>query len=228
MASRRNYLTEDELEEFADITVTDASEAEDQVSQAEELIDQFVGAQDKFFHYILQGKASAGASTSQFTLDSIHKDSYPYTDYFTGLMIEVIGGTNAGQRKRITASSTLGVITTEAFTSAFDTTSVYKIFQLGKFPRVQDVFYNPNETPAKYYKSIPEAVKRAVAAQVEYKISMGDKFFTTDSSERTAERIGDYSYVKRAGVGGSSQLIAPKARILLKGIINRTGDLIVE
>lgn len=226
MASRRGYLSQAELEEFADITVTDSDEADDQISQAEEMIDTFVGFQEKYFENDLIGKASAGGETTQFTLDSIHKNNYPYVDYFKGLMVEIIGGTNAGQRKLITGSTTEGVITHEAFTTSNDDTTVYRIYQVGKFPRHCDVFANANESPQKVYKSIPEEVKRATAAQVQYIIEMGSKFFATDASQITDERIGDYSYSKQNSKDSSAPLIAPKAKMLLKGIINRTGRFI--
>jgi hypothetical protein len=225
MASIRNYLTQAELAQFADISITNTAEADDKISQAEEIIDSYVGHQERFLQYVIEGKVSAGGSTTQFTLDTRHISSYPYTDYFAGMMVEILGGTNAGERRRITGSSSSGVITAEAFTSAFDTTSVYHIFQIGKFPRKKDMFFNSYETPNKFYRHIPEAVKRATAAQVEYMIEMGDKFFATDASEKTAESIGDYSYSKKEATAGANKLIAPKARMLLKGITNRTGTI---
>lgn len=227
MASRRNYLTESELEEFADITVTNTTEMDDQISQAEEMIDAYVGPQDKFIHDILEGKVSVAGSTTSLTLDSNYVNNFPYTDYFVGCIVEIIGGTNAGQRKRCTASSSAGVLTTEAFPSAIDTTSVYRIYQIGKFPRHCDVFSNTYESPTKYYKQIPEAVKRATAAQVQYMIEMGDKFFSTDAIDRNSEHIGDYSYAKGQTSSGVAALIAPKAKHLLRGIMNRKGVLIV-
>jgi hypothetical protein len=43
-----------------------------------------------------------------------------------------------------------------------------------------------------------------------------------------SERIGDYSYSKSDGSGrGVDQLIAPKAKELLRGIRNRKGAIIV-
>lgn len=226
MASKRGYLTQAELAQYADITITDTTEADDQISQAEEMIDSFVGAQDKFFSDFLDGKATSGTQTS-LTLDSRYSSNYPYLDYFVGMTVEILGGTNSGDRKKVSASSILGVLTTEAFTSAIDSTSFYRIYQLGKFPRYIDTSYNSVETPPKYYKSIPEAVKRAVAAQVEYVIQMGTKFFSTDAAEKNAESIGDYSYSKgRQGTSSSQSLIAPKARILLRGIKNNKGQMI--
>lgn len=225
MASRRGYLSQEELEEFADIEVTDSDEADDQITQAEEMIDTFVGFQDKFFEHTLSGKAGGGTTTT-LILDTAHRTNYAYEDYFKGCMVEIIGGQNAGQRKLITGSTIEGTITHEAFTGANDTTTVYKIFQVGKFPRHCDVFGNTNETPNKLYKSIPEAVKRATAAQVQYIIEMGQKFFATDASQISMERIGDYTYNKEHSKDSQAPLIAPKAKILLKGIVNRTGRIV--
>lgn len=226
MSSKRGYLSQAELADYADITIVDSVEADDQISQAEEMIDTYVGFQDKYYDDILTGKASAAGTTTSFTLDERHRTSFNYQDYFKGCIVEIIGGTNAGQRKLITGSTTEGVITHESFTNANDTTTFYKIFQPGKFPRCEDVFPNTNETPFKIYKSIPEAVKRATAAQLQYIIEMGPKFFASDSSQIREERIGDYSYRKADTRDVVAPLIAPKAKMLLKGIINRTGRMV--
>lgn len=225
--SRRNYLTEDELEQFADITVTDETEALDQISMAEELIDAYVGPQDSHLKYPLEGKFASVASAASMTLESKHQNSMQ-NDFLEGCMIEIIGGTGKGQRKRITASTYAGAITTETFTTAPTSSSIYKIWQVGKFPRVEDVYFDGQNSPNTYYKQIPEEVKRATAAQVEFRINMGDAYFATDKSELQSERIGDYSYTK-AGQEGKpiDALIAPKAKELLRGIRNRKGAIIV-
>lgn len=221
--SKRGYLSQTELAQYADISITDETEADDQISQAEEMIDQYVGFQDKFYHYTLQGKASAG-STSTLTLDTNHVNNYPYTDYFKGCTVEIISGPGAGDRKKVTGSTSTGVLTCETFSAAITTSSVYRIYQLGKFPRHKDVFINTNESPTAYYKTIPEAVKRATAAQVEYMIQMGTAFFATAGGV-TSESIGDYSYTKESESVDMTQLIAPKARQLLIGILNRKGQM---
>ena len=97
--SRRGYLSESELEQFADITVLDASEGIDRISQAEELIDAFVGPQDKFLIYSIAGMATSGTSDT-ITLESTHKNVYK-TDFFKWCEVEIIGGTGEGQRRRI-------------------------------------------------------------------------------------------------------------------------------
>ncbi|HYD35552.1 MAG TPA: hypothetical protein VD999_05770 [Vitreimonas sp.] len=228
MSSRRQYLAQSELVEFANITIEDATEADDQISQAEELIDSYVGFVQPFFCGKLEGKAFAGSATS-ITLESVHQNAYD-DNYFTYCFVEIIGGTGAGQRQKITASTKAGVLTTETFSTPPDSTSFYRIFQLGKFPREKDVTSYNRTAPTTYYKSIPEAVKRATAAQVEYKIEMGEKFFSTDSSDKTSESLGDYSYTKegRGDQGIGNKLIAPKARNLLRGLVVRFGQFDLE
>lgn len=225
MSSRRGYLTIDDLEQFADITVTDDTEAEDQISQAEEMIDDYVGYQDKLLSRSITGRASA-ADAGSLTLETYMISAYQNTiDYFAGLHCEIIGGTGIGQIRKITASSVTGVLTFESdFSPALDATSMYKIYQLGKFPRCKDQFLNSREIPNRLYKSIPEEIKRATAAQMQYVIEMGPAFFASNGEE-TSESIGDYSVTKKSG-GGVNSLIAPKARQLLRGIMNRTGRLV--
>jgi hypothetical protein len=231
MASKRNYLTQAELAEFADITITDPTEADDQISQAEEMIDAYVGFQQKHLGGIIQGHATAGGSTT-LTVETNHQNVWQ-KDYLAGCHIEIIGGTGSGKtRRRITGQTYAGVITIDsAWDTNPDSTSIYKIFQMGKFPRLKDVFYDGNAATPTYYPSIPEAVKRAVAAQVVYKIEMGDSFFNGEGSNMSSESIGDYSYSLGTGGSGStrgaSRLIAPRAKLLLRGITNRTGVIIV-
>lgn len=224
--SRRGYLSQDELEQFANIAVTDTSEADDRISQAEEMIDAYVGAQNKYMTESVKGVCAAVASTT-FTLESSQQNVYDI-DYFKLCEVEILGGTGAGQRRKITGSTKAGVCTIDAAWSTNPTTSsFYKISQIGKFPRHCDVeTYTTTAGILTYYKAIPEALKRAVAAQVEYFIEMGDSFFAGDKSEMESESIGDYSYTKGAGVGAIGKLISPKAKLLLKGIYNRTGRLI--
>ena len=230
MGTKRNYLTIDELEEFANITVTDEAEAFDQIGQAEELIDAYVGYQPKHVDRVMQGQATA-ATGSTITDDSSDTPLYRDNNFFTFCVVEIIAGTGFGQSAVISASNrdSRQITVSPAFSTAPDSTSVYKIYQLAKFPRKQDSFHTPDTLT--YYKSIPEAVKRATAAQVQFIIEMGDDFFSGDGSEMSSDRIGNYSYSQGSGQGGQSALvrmIAPKARTLLRGIKNRLGRLEAE
>jgi len=226
MASRRGYLTQDELAEYTDITIVDTAEADVKISQGEEIIDAYVGPQDKFYDNVLNGRASAG-SANTITLQENQKNIYEI-DYFKLCEVEILGGAGAGQRRIITGSTKAGVLTLQtALSPAADSTSFYRIYQLGKFPRKQDVVYYAEANPFTYYKQIPEAVKRATAAQLEFMIEMGDSYFAGDKTDMQSESIGDYSYSKKGeGTSSISKLIAPKAKVLLNGIFNRTGQII--
>lgn len=220
MASRRNYVTTAEVDLLTGTTSTDQD-----ISEAEELIDNYVGFQDSFFKGQIDALATSGTSNT-LTLHTDHQNVYN-ADHLAGCQVEIIGGTGSGQRRIISTQTKAGVITvTENWTTTPDSTSYYKIYQLGKFPRCKDVMFDSRSGADKYYKSIPEAVKRATAAQVEYRIEMGDKFFASDESDKQSEAIGDYSYTNAQGSAGINKLIAPKAKILLRGIRNIVGQII--
>lgn len=224
--SRRGYLSQSELEQLANITITDGVEADDKISQAEEMIDAYVGPQDKHMTYNVTGLAAA-ASGNTLTLEQSQQNTYDI-DFFKLCEIEILGGTGAGQRRKISGSTKPGVLTVDTnWTTTPSTDSFYKIHQVGKFPRVCDIESYTSGANTTYYKGIPEAIKRAVAAQVEYFIEMGDAFFAGDKSEMESESIGDYSYSKGQGISGIAKLISPKAKILLRGIFNRGGTIVV-
>jgi len=223
--SRRQYLSQDELAEYANITIIDPDEADDQISQAEEIIDAYVGAQVRFFsgHVIGVLTAAAGILLTDSSIDTpfVHAD-----DYFKNCEVEIIGGTGAGQRGTIIASSKDNKTMTlaDAFDTTPDTTSAYRIHQLAKFPRLVDGFVDPSGL--RYYKTIPEAVRRAVAAEVEFMINQGAEFFASDSTDKQSESFLNYAYTKANNApGGIASLIAPKARALLRGIYNRKGNM---
>lgn len=228
MASRRQYLSQTELAAYADITIVDATEADDQISQAEELIDAYVGPQLKAFSSELVGPVSSAGSTS-FTLYSLDQNKYEQ-DYFKWCEVEIIGGTGEGQRRKITTSTKAGVLTiSEAWATTPTSSSYYRVYQLGKFPRHCDEKYFSDTATPVYLKTIPEMVKRATAAQVQYQIEMGASFFSTDKSEKVSESIGDYSYTNAqsgAGASGLQKLLSPKTRQLLNGIKKRIGQIV--
>lgn len=234
MTSRRQYLSQAELVEYAEIQITDATEADDRISKAEEIIDAFVGPQKQFLpraSWDIQGLVSAivGNSNNQFKLEARHQNVYQQ-NYFTFCWLEIQGGAGIGQRHKIVQSLYDGTITIEdTFSPVIDTTSFYRIWQLGHFPRQLDVYFDAIHTPIQYYKHIPEEIRRATAAQVEYMIEQGDDFFAGDDVFKNAERMGNYQYQKdRQGSGtGIDQLIAPKAKWLLRGYKNRRGSMII-
>lgn len=227
MSSRRQYATIAEVEELADVTSTNDAEFEDRISQAEELIDAYVGYQPRFFAQTVRGKATAVSGRTVFdTSDDSPLDRD--NDWYTYCVIKIIGGTGAGQERSIESSSksAKSVTASTDWTTQPDNTSIFEIYQLGKFPRTKDLYREPDSLT--YYKSIPEAVKRATAAQVQFIIEMGDDYFAGEDAEMDGERIMSYSY-SRGGNSGQSAVVkflSPKARTLLRGIKNRGGKLV--
>lgn len=229
MASRRQYATIADVEQLADVTSTNTTEFEDRISQAEELIDAYLTGDDRHVCGSRSGKLTAVSGT---TLYDTSYDTQLYVDdnFFSYCVVEIIGGLGAGQIRSITSSSKedRSITVSSEFTTEPDTTSVYKIYQLGKFPRDDDVYFEPDSRT--YYKSIPEAIKRATAAQVEFVINKGDEFFAGDDSSKESESIDNYSYSRGNGGGQSSivRFLGPKTRSLLRGYKTSTGRLIAE
>lgn len=222
--SRRGYVSKAEVAQFTgalENTIDD-----DIIGKAEEMIDAYVGFHKKFLEIKINGKASA-VGASSLTLQTNQQNVYD-VDYFVLCEIEIIGGTGAGQRRKITGSTKEGVLTVDtAWTTGLDTTSYYVIYQLGKFPRVSDVIYDSQNTPNTYYKTIPEAIKRATCAQYEYIVEMGASFFIGSASYVTSESIGDYSYQANSTVADNLTYIGEKAQTFLRGYINRVGKIVI-
>lgn len=219
--SRRGYLSIDELEQFASVEVADSEidEYANKISKAEETIDSYIRYASKFIPFSRNGKATDGSIT---TLIDTSSDS-PFNqddDYYKGCEVEILAGANAGERRRVSAydKSTQKITVADAFSLAIDSTSVFEIYQVGLFPRVKDVWHQHST----YYKRIPESIKRAIAAQVEYVIEKGSSFFL-GATDDESESIDDYSH-KRVNAGMRS-VIAPKARIFLRGFISRIRKL---
>jgi len=228
MGTLRNYISQADLQSLIDITITNSAEANEQISIAEEMVDNWVGPQDKHIKSEFRGTLTAvnGVVVQDTSPDS--QLSQP-DNYFINCVIEIVGGTGAGQTRRISESTSNILTVDSAWTTTPDSTSVYRVHQLAKFPRIKDVMLEP-ETQT-YYKPIPEKVKLAVAAQVAYMINMGDDYFAGADADATSENIGNYGY-SNGGIGsGGSQTarvrqMSPKARSILNGITNRRGQFV--
>lgn len=225
MAQKRQYVTATEVNEDIGFTPTDV-----QICDAEELIDWYVGPQQKFFTRTLVGLNSGGTSTGSIRLQSNQRNIY-YPDYFKYCWVQIVDGTGAGGIGLIASNDMVGTLTLasdQQFTSSVDNTSYYRIYQLGKFPRVQDTIFDGFNTPQKYRKWIPDAVRRATMAQIEFMNKMGANYFNTDTTGMASEKIGDYSYQRGSAAQGKEAMIAPKAKTYLRGIMNRKGEMTVS
>lgn len=210
--SRKNYVTTDEVQQITGVTVTD-----DEISRAEDQIDAYVGNQGtKHLITELVDRAQSGTANT-ITLAAGALSIY-HQNHFQGMQVEIIGGTGQGQRRSIKTSQgdVLTVDSNWDDGKTPDSTSVYHVFQAGKFPRSQDV----RTFEGIDYPGIPEAVKEATAYQTVYLKNMGDEL---DQEMMASENIGGYSYSSKAKAG-SARIIAPKARVALRGYVKRVGQ----
>lgn len=225
MKTLRQYLTKEEYEAITGKTA--GANFDSQLIQAEAIIDSYVGFHDKFYPQEIIGQAQE-ATQNTLKLEAKHA-TISYADFYKNCVIEIVRGTGVGQKKAITASETNGQITIDEnwdTNKTPDTTSYYRIFQLGKFPRKQDIRFDSGVQI--YFKSIPEEVKTAVAHQVAYIEEMGSAFFETNKSDMQSENIGDYGYSMGSSGSGSSanQLVSPMARQDLRGFVCRIGKIV--
>jgi len=218
--TKRGYITKEEVENYCDIAITDDDEAIERMELAEEIIDKYVGFQNAFMRYERSGTATGGTTTTLTDTSSSSQVNSITENILSYCILEIISGTNSGESRMIISNDTSGVLTVHsAFSSAIDSTSVYRIYQLAKFPRGVDYKLIDNV----YYKYVPEQVKKATLAQIQYMIEMGDDFFIS-GVDKSSENIDGYDYET---VKGTRREIAPKAREYLRGLVNRKGVLIV-
>lgn len=225
MALRRYYI------ETAD--VSGATEA--QVALAEELIDRYVGPQNKYLRAEYHGVITSLLNSFKTIVDDSSGSGQTQLDitngYYSGAVLEMVSGAAAGKRGVIESSSKSGKSITlrSALSTAPAVGDYFKIFQLAKFPRSQDMYSTPDGL--NNYRSIPEVVREAVIAQVEFIMAKGAAFFTGDNSDLQSESFLNYSYTRSSSDSGSnasslSKLISPQARVLLRGIVNRRGRIV--
>lgn len=251
--SKRQYINAAFLDQYLGsqtINLEDWPSADSLIDFAEQMIDGYVGPQRKWFQldssFIagvytppdyepetpvvkeLRGRINTVVSPNQYMLEQWQQLAYQ-NNFFIMCNLDIIGGAGFGNSYIISGSTLQGQITINntdgsAITEApLDNTSVYRIYQLGKFPRDRDVFYNTFQNPTFYYKAIPEPVREATAAQAEYINNQGLDFFTSDKPNMQSEHIGPYSYSRKQK---GDILMAPKAKMLLRGIMSRRGTMI--
>lgn len=227
MATARNYIKESQYP--ADATAA-------QVALAEEIIDAYVGVQDRHVRDESDGEVTSLLSGNVIIDESSRSDLNLNDDYYSRCVIEILSGEAAGELRQISSSNRA----TRSITYSGDAIAdlavgdIFRIYQLAKFPRQKDVITRSNDSgQSRYYKSIPRAVQDAVIAQVSYIQELGDDYFAGNDSDVSQESIGNYSY-SRGGANGSGgsqtaliKMVAPQARALLKGIKNSTGRMVV-
>ncbi len=221
--TKRNYAT------LAVVQETESAATLAQIDQAEQAIDNYIGQTEKHVPQTFRVEPTSFGTKKVYDVSN-NTQLYQRDGYFVNCVIEIIGGTGAGQIRLITASDydDRSVSITDDWTTQPDTTSFMRIYQLGKFPRARDVQMNNAGTA--YYKAIPDAIKQAVVAQVSFIIAKGDGFFESDDTDKDSETIDNYSYSRGGGGAQSSavRLLSPRARTLLRGYKNSLGKIIAD
>lgn len=213
--------------------ITNQALAAKHISQAERLIDAYVGPQQRFYSPELTGKVGAAASGVSLQADVFGQRLRNYWAH-GGLYVRVLenpGGPNSvGEQRLVVASNSDTVTLVSAFTDTLAVGARFEIRQLSAFPRWVD--RAPLDVPR-----IPEEVKLATAWQVEYGIRYGSEAYgLSDPSVVTDER-GDiqsesygsgYSVTRdtRRSKDGLGVWVAPKSRAILRRLLNSTGRLV--
>lgn len=229
METARGYLSKTELTAYAPgVTGTDPEKLA-LIARAEALIDSYIGHQDQAVRPLRDVARAATDNTLQMSAsDAQGANGF---NYLKGCQITILDGTGEGQVRYIASNTLDGTVTiSEDWTTNPDTTSYYRVEQVGKLPRRgKDLTNDTVNGQNRYFRVIPVAVKQAVAAQAEYIQQMGDAYFTGGDSNMQSESSDGYSYTRGENGTNGKGLIAPAARSYLAGagIINRAGGQII-
>lgn len=235
-----NYISPTELPTYIHTMsgVTDEALAATFISDAERVIDAFIGPAPRFYADLTVQVAAvaSGATTVVSTTFGSRRPNYWAQG---GVYLEVLDVPDApassliGEKRLIVASQSGQVTVATAFGDAVPVNTLMMIHQESKFPRAWDS--DPLATPR-----LPEELKVAVAYQVEYGIHFGsEEFGLGDSNISTGEEDeiqsrtygSGYSESKRSPVAmvdarmGIARWVAPKARMILRGLLQATGRL---
>jgi hypothetical protein len=219
MQTKKGYITIAEVEKYCDIAITDEDEAIERMEIAEDMVDDYVGFQVKFLRGDESGIATGGTTTTLEDTSAGTPLNTALDQRYKFCTLQILSGSNAGEERLITDHDGTTLTVHSAFDYDILLGTVYRIYQDGKFPRLQD-FEIENDT---YYKYIIAQVKKATLAQFQYLLEMGDDF-AVSGADKIEERWRDYAY--KLSDSAKNRLISPKARNYLKGIVNRKGNLI--
>lgn len=213
-------------------SVTDESVAATFISDAERVIDAFIGPGQKFYQRLGGEVLATVASGATSLTASIFGDRRPNYWAAGGAYITIVSAADSalnGERRLIVSSLNPNTVTlASGFSAALAAGAQFHFNQESAFPRVwdQDTWGNPD---------IPELLKEAVAAQVEYGIAYGSEAFGLGDTTISADTAGDITS-RTYGSGysesrdarrrdGLAVWIAPRARVLLRRLLNSTGTL---
>ena len=238
--SRFNYLGTSGLAALIPTMsgVTDHALAAKFITDAERMIDAYVGPMPKFYSDLtgaLDAQLASGALTiSGSSFGNRRPDYWAKGGHY--LIITDVPGTPTSAligTKRLIVASTSGTVTlATGYDEAVPSGTSYYTHQESRFPRWCDS--DPRGTPR-----LPDELGQATAWQVEFGIAYGsesyglgdDAVVTGDDGAVSSRTYGSgYSESRVTGAGagsiaGLAAWVAPKVRAILRSIVNATGRL---
>lgn len=233
--SEFNYIGVDELVQFIHTMsgVTNSGVAATFISDAERVIDAYMGPAPRFYVELTGDTTSLVASGATAWPSSIFGNRRPNYWAKGGLYVEILDAPGApaltNQARLVVASSGSDQVTlASGFNQAVPAGTKFRLQQRSTFPRIWD--RDTLSTP-----QLPPVLKRAVAYQVEYGILFGSEAFglgdadvATDKDAGVQSRSYGSGYSETRAINekrGLAQWVAPKARALLRSLTNSTGKL---
>ncbi|KKL55592.1 hypothetical protein LCGC14_2253860 [marine sediment metagenome] len=237
--SQFNYLTSSGLAALIHTMsgVTDHDLAAGFITDAERMIDAYVGPSQKFYTD-LTGSISAAVTSSGLTISATIFGEGRRTNYWAagGNYLRIAGIPNSGNHplvgeKRLIVGSASGdgaVTLASSFGTNLAAGTQFVISQESRFPRHVDS--DPWGTPR-----MPEQLAQAVAWQVEFGLQYGGEAFglgtdaiVTGEDDAVQSRTYSSGYSETRIPGerrGLAAWIAPKARAILRDIMSVTGRM---
>lgn len=232
MSSLRGYLNDSQYQQITGgASLGDEATSSTIIGKAEAIIDAYLGNWQPAIITQYDG-AAADATKSGLTIAPEHVSQMPGVNYLKGMVIEMLSGNAEGIFRIIKSQTATGALTFDADfddAKAPEAGDIYHIYQMGKVPRARtnDLKSFVSLDTITYVKTVPAALREAVAWQIKYMQELGDTYFDSAQLNMDSEHIGSYSYTKSDNAKGGRAIIAPKARQALSGtgLINRTARI---
>lgn len=213
-------------------SVTNEATAARFISDAERVVDAYVGPGPRFYTDMSGVLSSLVASGATAWPADVFGNQRP--DYWAkgGVYIRIVSGAGTssqnGQSRLVVSSLDSQVTLASGFSAALGAGTEFAFEQESAFPRVwdSDIWASPK---------LPFELEAAVAAQVEYGIlfgseafGLGDPKIVTDEGGDVTSRTYSSGYSESRDPGrkqGIGVFLAPRARIILQRLLSSTGYL---
>lgn len=230
--SELNYLQPTQLAQFVHsmASVTDEELAAKFISDAERMVDAYMGPAPKFYGRLTLDLTANLTSGNTALSTSTVGERRPNYWAKGGVYVRVTDGPAAaiGEERLVVGSDDEQLTLVSGFSVDLPSASAkLELYQRSVFPRFWDV-------DAQGDPFLPDVLPRAVAWQVEYGVHYGSAEFGLGDSGITAEPGGVQSrsygggYSETRDTSQSSGLavwLAPKTRAVLRRLLNSTGRL---